>query len=161
MPDIRPAFAAPKALLTNEICRQLAAYLSNKCMVYNRMAKFRLNIIGLINAYTSNPVAFWALALLVMAIIQAIYVFLTPFERTIKIQEKFEYSSGKYMTNTISDTEGRVYQVTQSWPLLHFRAPEVWMRIEKNKTYVVRGNGIRVPLIGWYPNIVSVVKTIE
>jgi len=125
------------------------------------MAKLRLNIGGLLSAYSANPVAFWALVLLVGAIIQAIYVFMTPFERTIKVAEKFEYASGKYMSNTILDSEGRVYQVASSWPLLHFKAPEVWLHIQKEKEYVVRGNGIRVPFLGWYPNIVSVVKTIE
>jgi hypothetical protein len=125
------------------------------------MAKSRLNIGGLASAYASNPLAFWALVFLIGAITQAMYVFFTPFERTIKVAEKFEYASGKYMNNTISDSEGRVYQVASSWPLLHFKAPEVWMHIEKGKEYVVRGNGIRVPILGWYPNIVAASKTIE
>ena len=126
------------------------------------MAKLRLNTLALFGAvYLSNPLAFWAIVLLVAAIIQAIYVFMTPFERSIKVQEKFGYASGKYMTNTIYDTDGRAYQVTSSWPLLHFKGPEVWMHIEKGKTYVVRGNGLRVPFLGWYPNIVAATKTME
>jgi len=125
------------------------------------MAKTRLNVGGLVNAYASNPVAFWVLLLLIGAIAQVVYVYLTPFERTITVAEKFEYASGKYMSNTILDKEGRVYQVSSCWPLLHFKAPEIWLHIEKGKEYVVRGNGMRVPLLGWYPNIVSMVKTIE
>jgi hypothetical protein len=117
--------------------------------------------VGLLKTFIDNPILFYVVLFIVAAFVQVIYVYLTPFERSITVAEKINYSSGKYMSNTLIDKEGNVYQATASWPILHFRAPEVWLSLEEGKTYTIRGNGIRVPILGLYPNIVGAVKPIE
>ena len=123
--------------------------------VYSIMAKSSLGLIPLLEFYNVNPVLFYIIIILVIGLIQIVYVFLTPFERKIKVTEKFEYASGKYMRNTLQDSEGRVYQVTTSWPILHFKATETWLQMHKDKEYIIRGNGIRIPILGLFPNIVG------
>lgn len=116
---------------------------------------------NILKSLIDNPIRVYVVLFIVAAFVQVIYVYLTPFERSITISQKINYSSGKYMNNTLIDDQGRVYQVTASWPLLHFRAPEVWLTLEVGKTYTIRGNGIRIPVLGLYPNIVAAVKPIE
>jgi len=117
--------------------------------------------VGLLKTLVDNPISVYVILLIILTFIQVIYVYLTPFERTITITQKHEYSTGKYMNNTVLDSQGRVYQVSASWPLLHFKAPEVWLSLEVGKTYIVRGNGIRIPVLAMYPNIVGAVQPIE
>ena len=117
--------------------------------------------LGLLKTFIDNPILFYVVLLIVSLFVQVIYVYLTPFERSITIAQKISYSTGKYMSNTLIDDQGNVYQATASWPILHFRAPEVWLTLEVGKTYTIRGNGIRVPILGLYPNIVAAVKPIE
>jgi hypothetical protein len=102
-----------------------------------------------------HPFVFYPLLLALVILIQTIYVYLVPFDRTIVVKEKVGYSSGKHLRNTIMDEMGRVYQVSNSVPRLHFRSAEVWMSLEKGKSYHVNGNGLRVSLFGLYPNIVK------
>lgn len=102
-----------------------------------------------------HPIVFYPLLLAVIILIQTIYVYMAPFDRTIVVKEKTGYASGKQLTNTIMDAEGRVYQVANSIPRLHFKSAEVWMSLEKEKSYRVSGNGLRVALFGLYPNIVK------
>ena len=116
---------------------------------------------NILKSLIDNPIRVYVFIFIVAAFVNVIYVYLTPFERSITISQKISYASGKYMHNTLIDGEGRVYQVTASWPLLHFRAPEVWLTLEVGKTYTIRGNGIRIPILNIYPNIVAAVKPIE
>lgn len=71
------------------------------------------------------------------------------------MKEKHEFSTGKYIRNTVSDEKDNVYQVQQSLPLLHFREAEIWLKIEKNKKYIISAYGWRIPILGLYPNIVG------
>lgn len=98
--------------------------------------------------------------LLAFIIITCLYVWLTPFSRTITIKEKYNFASGAgrslSMKNTVMDSEGRVYAISNSFPLLHFTSAEVMMKIENGKTYTVKGYGWRIPILGMYPNIVRI-----
>lgn len=51
---------------------------------------------------------------------------------------------------------GEVYEVANSFPVLHFTAAENWNTLEVGKSYKVTGNGIRIPILSLYPNIVTV-----
>ena len=53
------------------------------------------------------------------------------------------------------DENANVYKLSNSVFLLHFTSAEVMMKLEKDKQYVVKGYGWRVPFLGMYPNIVS------
>jgi len=98
--------------------------------------------------------------LVAIMIINCLYVWFTPFTRTITIKEKYDVASGsgRYlsMKNTVMDSEGRVYAISNSLPLLHFTSAEVMMKIEKGATYTVQGYGWRVPIFGMFPNITDV-----
>ena len=95
-----------------------------------------------------------------LIVINCLYVWLTRFNRTITIKEKYNFASGsgKYqnLNNTVMDSEGRMYSISNSLPLLHFKAAEVMMAINKDKSYTVKGYGWRVPILGMFPNIVDV-----
>lgn len=104
------------------------------------------------------PILIYVIVVIIFAFGLVLYVYLFPFERTITIKEKSEYASGKVIYNTIFDTKGKVYQVANAWPLLHFSSAEVFMKLEKGKTYKVRGYGRRVSFLGLFPNIIGAVE---
>jgi hypothetical protein len=114
-----------------------------------------MNLFKLADKIINNPTLLFVTIMLVTIIIQITYIFLTPFEKIVTVKEKIGYSSGKHMTNTISDADNRVYQVSSSLLQLHFKATEVWMSLEKNKSYSVKGNGLRIPILGLFPNIIK------
>jgi hypothetical protein len=104
------------------------------------------------------PILIYIIVLFIFAFLLVLYVYFFPFEREITIKEKSEYVSGKTIYNTVFDTKGRVYQVANAWPLLHFRSAEVFMSLEKGKKYKARGYGIRVSFLGLFPNIIGVAE---
>jgi len=114
--------------------------------------------LNILNVLIENPFLLYALGLALILLTTAVYVFLTPFEKVVSIKDKSEYASGKYLFNTVSDETGAVYVISNSWPILHFTSAEVLHKMEVEKTYRVRGNGLRVPILGLYPNIVSAVE---
>jgi hypothetical protein len=100
-------------------------------------------------------VFFVAFLLINILITILLYIF-TYFEKTITINDKISYSSGKYMNNTIIDENGIVYSITNSLPLLYFTSAEVFLKLEKGKTYRVTGYGLRIPILGMFPNLLSI-----
>lgn len=118
--------------------------------------------------YNSNNLTkFQYVIILVISFItiHVIYVYSTRFERTITIKDKHTFSTegnvySKYSTaikNTVSDENGIIYEISSSFPLLHFRAAEILLNIEKNKKYKISGYGWRIPILGIFPNIVAAV----
>jgi len=116
------------------------------------MAKF-----SIVKYFIDNPFVFYAVLIVLLLIVQIVYVYFTRFERVITVKEKHEFSTGKYIRNTISDEEGNVYQVQSSLPLLHFKEAEIWLKLEKSKKYTILAYGLRIPILGLYPNIVGLV----
>ena len=110
-----------------------------------------------IKNFYKDPIMFYGALFLIFILVQIIYVYSTRFERVITIKEKHDFSSGKHIRNTISDEEGNVYQITSSYPLLHFTDAEIWLNIEKNKKYTILAYGWRIPILQLYPNIVAIV----
>lgn len=115
-------------------------------------------MVKIIKILFDYQILIYIILVLIFAFCLVIYVYLFPFERTITIKEKSEYASGKVIYNTVFDTQGRVYQVANAWPLLHFSSAEVFMKLEKGKKYKVRGYGKRVSFIGLFPNIIGVAE---
>lgn len=103
-----------------------------------------------------HPIIFYVALFAVIILVNVIYVYSTRFERTITVKEKHEYATGKYMRNTILDENSNAYQVSSSIPLLHFTDAETWLHLEKNNKYTISGYGWRVPILGMYPNIVTI-----
>jgi len=88
-----------------------------------------------------------------------IYYHLTKFERKITVDEKYAYSS-KRRGQTISDTNNVVYVLRDVLVLFHWTSVDLFNEIDIGKTYKIQGYGIRVPFLGWFPNIISA-KLIE
>jgi hypothetical protein len=88
-----------------------------------------------------------------------IYYYITKFERTITVDEKYAYSS-KRRGQTISDTNNVVYVLRDVLVLFHWTSVDLFNELDVGKTYKIQGYGIRVPYLGWFPNIISA-KLIE
>jgi len=117
-----------------------------------------VNFKKIIAFLLKNPYIFGFLFFVLFLIGGAIYVFIFPFEKVIMLKNKSDYASGKKMYNTVSDNNDNVYIVTNAWPLLHFTSAEVLNKLIVGKSYRIRGYGVRVPIFGIYPNIVSAVE---
>mgnify|MGYP006988307261 FL=1 len=105
---------------------------------------------------SNNVMLLIVIAIVLPILIRFIYVYSTPFSRTITIKQKNEYSRGRTFSNTVADVTGEVYEVANSYPVLHFTASENWSTLEVGKSYKVTGNGIRIPILSLYPNIVTI-----
>lgn len=108
---------------------------------------------------SNNVTLLIVIAILLPILIRFIYVYSTPFSRTITIKQKNDYSRGRTISNTVADVTGEVYEVANSYPVLYFTASENWSTLEVGKSYKVTGNGIRIPILSLYPNIVTI-KTV-
>ena len=105
---------------------------------------------------TNNLTLLIVIVIALPILMRFIYVYSTPFSRTITIKQKNDYSRGRTISNTVADATGEVYEVANSYPVLHFTASENWSTLEVGKTYKVTGNGIRIPILSLYPNIVTI-----
>lgn len=97
-----------------------------------------------------------AVVIAIWAVIQLGLVLFTSFTRTITIKDKEPYGFGRVVRNQVVDTNGNIYSVKNEVFLLHFRAAEVWMKLEEGKTYNIKGYGVSIPNLGAYPNITKI-----
>lgn len=100
--------------------------------------------------FFDNILVYFVIAILAIKIL---YTYLTPFSRSITIKAKNDYAGRRFMKNLVEDKDGNIYEVANSFFHLHFTAAELWSNIEVGKTYTVRGYGLRIPFLGWYPII--------
>lgn len=104
--------------------------------------------------FLNNILVYFVIAILAVNIL---YTYLTPFSRTIIIKAKNDYAGRRFLKNLVEDKDGNIYEVRNSPLYLHFTAPELLYRLEVGKSYVVKGYGMRVPFLGWYPTIIGIV----
>jgi hypothetical protein len=95
--------------------------------------------------------------LIALVAVNVFYTYLTPFSRTITIKGKNDYAGRRFIKNLVEDQQGNIYEIANSLLYLHFTAPELWNSLEVGKTYTVKGYGLRVPFLGWYPTIIGTV----
>ena len=107
-----------------------------------------------------------ALAVFVLAFVaHAVYVVATRFTRTITVRRLYTgvemegsgrstYAETTYM---VADTQGRVYQVSNSLWLWAWDKEQLWSSMQEGGTYVVRGYGTYHSAMGIYAHIVSTV----
>lgn len=86
------------------------------------------------------------------------FPYLTAKTKTITIGQKWIKTQGEnkqiYM---VSDINKNPYCVMDCFGRLHFRATDVYLKMDIGSTYRVRYYGWRVPVVSGYPNIVSAV----
>jgi hypothetical protein len=88
-------------------------------------------------------------------LITLILYYFTYFKKTVVVGDKMNYSSGKYTSNTVIDDKGIVYGIAVSVPLFYFTGSETFLELEKGVKYEITGFVIRIPILGMYPNILT------
>jgi len=98
--------------------------------------------------------------LAVFIVLTAIYVYATPFSKTITVMNESNISHRRYgnIYATISDEAGNVYMITNQIFLLHFNAVKLAFMLEKGSRFKVSGYGYNIPALGIYPNITAATK---
>ena len=99
-----------------------------------------------------NYVFILIIIFIIPAIIDIVLYYTTPFEKTITIKDKYtRYRKGS--NYNVADENNTIYQVDNIWFKLDFNRAEDYNKLEKNKTYKVRGYGIRFPMLDIYKKI--------
>ncbi len=102
---------------------------------------------------------FWLIVIITYILISALYTYLTPFQKRITVKEKYNYASGRgkslKVRNSIYTTDGEIYVFSNSLWRWFFRSAELLLSVEVNKTYDVKGFGVRIPILGLFPVIVD------
>lgn len=92
--------------------------------------------------------------IIILTIFNLIYVYSTKFKKIITVDEKHTYGSNNAKgSQSISDTNNNVYILKDSAYVLHWTSVEVFNKLDEGNTYEIEGHGIRVPFLGWFPNI--------
>jgi hypothetical protein len=97
-------------------------------------------------------IAFCIIVIIPM-ILSVILYYTTKFEKTITIKEKFTRYRRKGSNYNIVDTDNNIYQIGNVWFKFDFNRAEDYTKLELNKTYKVKGYGIRMPVLDMYKTI--------
>ncbi len=104
---------------------------------------------------------FWvwfAIAIFVLSIIGGVvYQVTTQFAKTITIKNTYTRFSGRKMWYMVAATDGSLYRVGNLWWKGDFNEADEWANLVVGKTYNVRGYGIRVSALSWYPVIYELI----
>jgi hypothetical protein len=90
-----------------------------------------------------------------------VYYFATRFSDvhiTVKKDDMIK-TNGRYNSNMIGTTDGRVFKVSTNPLVFAFTASEILNELEEGVTYNVSGYGRRVPMLGLYPQITKIHRT--
>ena len=119
---------------------------------------------GALQGLLGSPRVAIVLPVFVAALVaHAVYVVATRFTRTITVRRLYtgveteSTSSGYYSGTTymLTDTQGRVYQVSNSFWLWSWDKERVWSSMEEGRTYVVHGYGAYHSALGMYAHVVD------
>ncbi len=92
---------------------------------------------------------------IIIIIINIVYTYGTKFEKKITVKEINNLYVYKSSGNFLSDTNNNIYRISNSIFYLFFTSTELYEKIDPNKTYNIKGFGLRIPIIGLYPQIIS------
>lgn len=93
--------------------------------------------------------------LIIIIIIIMLYSYLTKFEKIITVKEVNNLYIYKSSGNFISDTDNKLYKISNNIYYLFFTSTELYDKIDSNKTYKITGFGKRIPILGLYPQIIN------
>lgn len=83
-----------------------------------------------------------------------IYQVSTGFTKMITIKNTYTRVAGRgRMWYMIAATDGSLYRVGNLWWKGDFNEADDWANLAAGKTYQVRGYGVRVAALSWYPTI--------
>jgi hypothetical protein len=92
---------------------------------------------------------------IILLFLNIIYTYSTYFEKIIKVKELNILRSYKRMINIVNDYDGNVYIVSNSLYYGFFKSTELYTMFDVNKSYKITGYGYRIPILGFYPSIIS------
>ena len=84
------------------------------------------------------------------------YYFITKFERIIKVKKIYMLGEHKITSNIISDSENKIYKISNQPLLWSFDSAEILSGLNSNKQYSIKGFGVRVPFLGLYEHIIDI-----
>jgi len=96
---------------------------------------------------------FFIVIIILKLIISVILFYSTKFEQNITIKHKYIRYRSRGSNYNIVDTNHNIYQIGNVWFKFDYNRAEDYERIEINKTYKVKGYGIRVPILDMYKTI--------
>ena len=94
----------------------------------------------------------WIWIFVLYIVISAMSVYLTTFEKTISISEKYVRPSKRGSFRVI-DNENNTYIVSDSVYFLEFNSSDDYGLVQVGNTYKVYGYWFRVPFMSWFPRI--------
>jgi hypothetical protein len=98
------------------------------------------------------------LIIIIYLIILFIYTYGTYFEKVITVKELNYVKNFKQGTNIITDSDNDIYTIHNSVLYGFFTSVELFTKININETYKIRGYGFRIPILGYYKNIIGAEK---
>lgn len=81
-------------------------------------------------------------------------------DRTIIVQEKLG-AQGLHGDYRIIDTDGNVYSIEDNNLLAVSDASSRYEKLQEGGMYKIHTTGVRIPVLSWYPNIVSSTQAIS
>jgi len=112
-----------------------------------------------------NPIVFWyknnkpfCFLGIFLILASIVYSYFTTFTKEVTIKEKDSIRSGKYGQNIITDTDGNIYSISNSLYHNFFTSAELFTKLSVGQTYRVSGFGYRIPVLGFYPKIITATK---
>ena len=90
---------------------------------------------------------------IIPAIINIVLYYITHFEKTITIKDKYTRYRRYGSNYNIVDENNTIYQVGNVWFKMNFDRAEDYNKLEKGKKYKVKGYGIRLPMLDTYKKI--------
>ena len=98
---------------------------------------------------------FFIIAFIIYTVIALILSFSNYTVKTITVKSKTAYSSGRAHYNMIIDTNGNTYFVENYIFIGLFNSAEIYGSMDVGKSYSVSTYGVRIPILGLFPNIVK------
>mgnify|MGYP001297577570 CR=1 FL=1 len=94
--------------------------------------------------------------LVLLNILKIIYVYSTKFKKIIIVDKKHTYASKAKGSKSISDSNNNIYTLKNSLYIYHWKSMELFNKLDSGNKYEIEGHGIRVPILGLFPNITKV-----
>ena len=98
----------------------------------------------------------WSNYLLIGAPIHFGYSYFSQQNRNIEISEKYTFDSNGYTNFMIIDTENNHYKVGNNPWFWKWDSIEDWSKIKKGTKIPILYYGYRVPILGFFPNIIDI-----
>lgn len=111
------------------------------------------NSIGRAFSHPSFWMWFFIVIFLVSVVGGVIFQVATGFTKQITVKNTYTRLSGRRMWYMVADTNGALYRVGNLWWRGDFNEADDWANLQAGKTYTIRGYGIRVPALSWYPTV--------